>query len=273
MDSTVAAAIVYRLFSYWADLSTKYSRMYTLLSSMDLWSDLCRNTLGDNEFNSRIKSSYSMVNTETGELVTGKIISFAGVSRDDSLSDANSFRASAASQLDKMANIVSGESSSEDISVQDLMLGNIEYEAFGNPFELNAEELQAVSSYDSLKYVDEDANACRESYNMNDPEERGLFIKSAIKSYDRNFRTFKSTRDYDVAQAFSDMVEKGVTFGDRIVSKKNLAEPDITNYEVTATEESLKRSNMKKSMVKIGKLLNRSLSDVYDLFGSNTSNP
>ena len=67
------------------------------------------------------------------------------------------------------------------------------------------------------------------------------------------------------------MVEKGVTFGDRIVSKDSVVEPDMTQYEVTSTSGAIDRNEIKKSLIKVGKLLHRSLDDIDKLFLANTS--
>ena len=247
-----------------------------MLSELDLWSNLAKTCMGDTVFNSKMMSSGAVTiqNNETGEIYPSRILSFAGIARDNSITDANTIRSSVEDSLSRLVTVASGDTNSVDVVMQDLLLGNIEYEDYENPFDLSAEELQAVSSYDSLKYIDEDAKTCRESYDMNDPEERSLFIKSAIKSYDRNFRAFRSKNDYDVAQAFSDMVEKGVTFSDRIVSKDSLVDgPDLDSYEVTASQYSIDRTAIKKSLVKMGKLLNKSLVSINDQFGATTQNP
>lgn len=267
LDSTVAAAVLCKIFNYWAKVIDNYCSYNSVLSEIDLWSNLGKAVMGETAFNSQMRQSGILIqNKDTGEIADGRILSFAGVARDNGINDANTIRISVQDQLRRMVSVVSGDTSSTEVVMQDIMLGNITYEEFEDPYTLSAEELQAVSSYDSLKYIDEDAQTCRESYNMNDPEDRSLFIKSAIKSYDRNFRAFKSKDDYDVAQAFSDMVEKGVTFSDRIVSKDEVADVDLTSYEVTATPYAIDRVSIKKSLVKMGRLLNKSLTEVNDLF-------
>ena len=70
------------------------------------------------------------------------------------------------------------------------------------------------------------------------------------------------------------MVEKGVTFSDRIVSKDSLVDgPYLDSYEVTASQYSIDRTAIKKSLVKMGKLLNKSLVSINDQFGATTQNP
>ena len=137
---------------------------------------------------------------------------------------------------------------------------------FDNPYDLTPEEVQAVSNYDSLRNVDDDAKTCIESYNMDDPDERALFLKSAIRSYERNFREYKPSNNYDVTEAMSNLIENGERFKDRIVSDSDYNGEDSSVYVVTATNDELKLNVDKRSILRVAKLIDKELTAIQKLF-------
>ena len=147
------------------------------------------------------------------------------------------------------------------------MVGNVNIDAFDNPYDLTPSELQAVSNYDSLQNIDEDAKVCVSSYNLNDPEERGLFLKSAIKSYEKNFREYKPENNYDVTTAMSDLIERGESFKDILVPETEYSgDGSVVGYITTDTPEMIEIKLTKQNLLKVSKLIGKTLKPIYELF-------
>lgn len=262
----VCCLLISSLFTYWREHVIKvYTDIHRVLSEIDLWSSLYKECVGDADFNQRFSKSVDII-SETGEILPGNV-SFSGVARNGDIMDADTFRDSAQQAIMPMEKILSGKSSSVDSSFfQDLMLGMIDYEMFDNPYELTESELQAISSYDSLKNVDSDAKVCMESYNMDDPEERGMFMKSAIRSYERNFRDFKPQENYEVTEALSNMIENGERFKNRIVPDETYDGEDTSVYVVTSSSGEVRIQIDKQSILKVAKLSEKVVKEISDLF-------
>ena len=132
---------------------------------------------------------------------------------------------------------------------------------------LSLEEAQAFSILDSLRYIDEDAEFSKETYDMTDPEQRGLYVRSAIKAYERNFREFKPVRSYDVTERMVDLVEN---VGVESVKLTPIDRNDPNEYNptdlVTATEKEMKINYDIQSMKKAFNLVRRSLDKVVKSF-------
>lgn len=262
----VCCLLIISLFTYWQEYVVEmYKGVHRILSQIDLWSSLYKECIGDADFNRRFQKGVTIV-SDTGEILPGNI-SFSGVARNGDIMDADTFRDSAQQSLRPFVSLLSGRSSSADSSfVQELMLGMVDYEMFDNPYELSESELQAISSYDSLKNVDSDAKVCMESYNMDDPEERGMFMKSAIRSYERNFRDFKPKENYEVTEALSNMIENGERFKNRIVPDESYDGEDTSVYVVTSSEGEVRIQIDKKSILKAAKLSEKVLKEISKLF-------
>lgn len=262
----VTCALMSSLFQYWrTDVVEKYKIIHKALSEIDLWSSLYKECIGENDFNRRFSKCIDII-AEDGEIVPGNI-SFSGIARNGDIMDADTFRDSAQVAIENLERSLQGRSADSDPSfMQDLMLGMIDYEMFDNPYELTESEIQALSSYDSLKNVDSDAKVCMESYNMDDPEERGMFLKSAIRSYERNFKEFKPQENYEVTEALSNMIENGERFKNRIVPDETYDGEDTSVYVVTSTEGEIKIQVDKKAILKAAKLSEKILKSLVDMF-------
>lgn len=264
--SNIAVVILVKCFSYWKSVVEKYNGIHDILSEVDLWQSTYKKFIGDDEFNRRIKNSINIISGTTGEILNG-VASVSGVARNGDLNDANTFRVSASSTLDTLSTIVTGQAyrvDPEDLT--DILFGNIDYEKFDNPYDLTQEEVQAVSNYDSLQHVDEDAKVCMGSYNMDDPEERGLFMRSAIKSYERNFKEYKPSNNYDVTEAMADLIENGERFKDRIVPENSYDGEDQSVYVVTATDNEVKLNLNKQALLRVSKLIDKQLAPIEKMF-------
>ena len=123
-----------------------------------------------------------------------------------------------------------------------------------------------MSNYDSLQNIDEDADTCMDSYDMDDPEERGLYMKSAIRSYERNFKAYKPKENYDVTNAMSEMIERGDRFRDRIVSDETYDGEDTSVYVVTSKKDEIKLGIDKKTLLKVSKMLDKQLIAIDKMF-------
>lgn len=266
-DATnMTSCIISCLFEYWRNLIEEYKGVHRILSEIDLWSNLYKSCIGYEDFNRRMSKSIEISNSN-GEIIPGNV-SFSGVARNGDIMDADTFRDAAQSSLQNIESKLNGKNLSgvNAFFIQDLMLSMIDYEMFDNPYELTESEIQAISSYDSLRNVDSDAKICMESYNMDDPEERGMFMKSAIRSYERNFRDFKPKENYEVTEALSNMIENGERFKNRIVPDETFDGEDTSVYVVTSTKGELKIQIDKKSFMKVAKLSEKIMSSVLDMF-------
>lgn len=262
----VTGIIVYMLFDFWVSVVGGYNSTYTALSCIDLWQSVYKKLIGEDEFNRRLKGCYDIIREDTGEIVE-RVVAFSGVSRNGDTHDANVFRSSASSSLDSIKGLLNGNSYRVDLdTINDVLVSEVQTENFDNPFDLTIEELQAMSSYDCLQGVDEDASVCMESYNMDDPEERAMFLRSAVKSYERNFKEYKPRSDYEVTEAMAEMIERGDRFKDRIVSDNEYDGEDTSVYVVTSSNDELAINVNKRTLLKVSKLVNKQLTEIEKLF-------
>jgi hypothetical protein len=257
--SDVASFIVQAIFNYWNTVIKKYNTLYSTLASMDLWSDMNKRILGEDTFNSRFGNCITLKDNDTKQAVEGQMISFSGISKDGAVSDANVIRSGSKSVMESLSECLR-TGYNQSIDAEDFLAGFVDSEAIDDVYSLTMPELQALSVLDSLKYIDEDAVLCRESYDMNDPDQRGLFVKSSIRSYERNFKEFKPATQYDVTDALADMVERGDIVNNPTPIPKENASPtgDDDSPVVTSTQEDIDVTVNKSKLLKILKLVNKS---------------
>lgn len=263
--TNIAVVMVIKCFSYWNGVVEEYNRIHQVLSEVDLWQSIYKKFISSDEFNRRARKSINVISNITGEIMPG-IASVSGVAHNGDILDADTFRESAKASLNNLSRVVAGRQSIESEDLNDLMLGSIDYEKFDNPYDLTQEEVQAMSNYDSLQNIDEDADTCMDSYDMNDPEERGLFMKSAIRSYERNFKAYKPKDNYDVTTAMSEMIERGDRFRDRIVADEKYDGEDTSVYVVTSTQDEIKTGFDKRTLLKVSKMMSKQLQAIEKMF-------
>ena len=243
------------LFMYWSALIDVYCGAVTQLASLDLWSMFNKKAIGDNEFNRRMSNCIDIMDTSTGAIEDG-IVSFAGISKNGGVSDQNMIRERSSKSAEYLCNVLRGFTSAGNeitTNLDNLLMSMIDEDDIEDIYSLTEEEIQALSVLDSLRYTDEEAAVSKESYDMNDPDERGLFVKSAIRSYERNFKEFKPAENYEVTQALAELVERGDIESNKQVSIENLTADmndldmgDIvtlsgSDFKVKADIQSLKR--------------------------------
>lgn len=264
---TSSVIIIIKCFIYWNSILKKYNDIYKTLASIDLWQAQNKKMLGEDDFNKRVASKevFKIQDTNTFEVQPG-IPSISGIARNWDVADPNINREEAYDALSQLTKTIGGKGRSDLSIVNDLMISCIDTEKFENPYDLTTEELQAVSNYDSLQYIDEDANLCMESYNMEDPDERVLFIKSAIKSYERNFKDYKPKANYDVTEAMSDLIERGERFKSRIIDDASSNEEDESTYVVTSTDKEIKLGFDKRNLLKVSKLIDKQITAIDKQF-------
>lgn len=254
------------LFNYWTELSKTYSGVVTQLSALDIWSDLNKKIVGDAEFNRRFSKCIDITDNTTGEIVQN-ITSFAGVSRNGGVIDQNIIRDQGASSLESFANtMLEGDITYDKPGnhMRHVLLSMVDDSDIEDVYSLTDEEAQALSALDSLRYIDEEAAMSRASYDMNDPDERGLFVKSAIRSYERNFREFKPARNYDVTEALAELVERGDIESNKVVSQEVLAtksESEVGDI-VTLSGESIRTQADVNSLKRVMKMINKFSKDI-----------
>lgn len=266
-NASVAAVVVIKCFVYWSEVIKKYSDYNRVLSAVDLWSNIVKKVIGSDAFNKDALTSFNTIDKQSGQFVGGTV-AVVGVARNGSISDSDVVRSPVQYALVQLGNTISGRSNYVDINnLNDLMVGNVNIDAFDNPYDLTPSELQAVSNYDSLQNIDEDAKVCVSSYNLNDPEERGLFLKSAIKSYEKNFREYKPENNYDVTTAMSDLIERGESFKDILVPETEYSgDGSVVGYITTDTPEMIEIKLTKQNLLKVSKLIGKTLKPIYELF-------
>lgn len=269
-----------RILVYWSDVLNYYKSVYTMLSNLDMWSNLGKRALGDRTFNSRMGSCCSVVDNETGEL-TNRVISFAGVSENFSIAGKEFLYEQISNAYDNLALSISGRSSStirnnsmfiegEDI-VDSLFIGNFDQTDvyYDENNKITLDEMQALSSLDSLRYIDEDAELSKSSYNMKDPYDRALYVKSAIRSYERNFKDYKTVSNYDVPNTLAELVENEKIESNPVISyeemfnkdrMKAVTDDDKQRDTVTSTLEEMRTGVGRRDLMKVMKLVSK-LSD------------
>lgn len=276
-NSDLEEIILARIFIYWSDVLNYYKSVHTLLSTLDLWSNLGKRALGDKDFNNRMGSCCSIVDNETGE-VTNRVVSFTGVSESFSIAGKELLFEEISNSYNNLALSISGRGTTDNSkfiegedAVDNLFKGNFDQtDVFvGQNNKISLDEMQALSSLDSLRYIDEDAELSKSSYDMKDPYDRALYVKSAIRSYERNFKDFKPAGSYDVPNTLAELVENDKIESNPIISyeefldkaeKNAITDNDRQRDIVTSTMEELKAGLGRRDLMKIMKLVSK-LSD------------
>jgi hypothetical protein len=267
-DASIAAVVLIKCFGYWRKLIQTYNEYYTVLATIDLWSNVVKKVIGEDTFNREAATSFNTIETQSGNY-SGGVCMVTGVARNGSITDANVVRSPISYTLDRVEEVLVGRRIVVNTSnLSDLMVGNINSDAFDDPYSLTPSELQAVSNYDSIQNLDEDAKVCASSYNLNDPEERGLFLKSAIKSYERNFREYKPADNYIVTDAMADLVERGESFKELLVPEDEYdGVSTVPGYITTDSNELIELKLTRKNLLKVSKLVDKTLKPIKELLG------
>lgn len=255
-------------------LMEEYAKTRLALSALDLWSYYGKMSMGEKAFNESLeKMNAAVIQSYDTKEVLSSAVSFAGVTT-------NLVMVGKYSEVKSLSNSVKDFSRSlfsNDISGMKRvpMLDLVQSMISDNDFDfgvdglstLTLEEAQAFAVMDTLRYIDEDAEFSKETYDLSDPEQRGLYVRSAIKSYERNFKEFKPARSYDVTEKMASLVENiGVESVKFITIDKN--DPDIENEDdmITMTSKEVEIRMDINSMKKAFSLLRRSLSKVSKSF-------
>ena len=259
MDSqkSIVRIFIGTLFRYWADLSGRYCTIDSELSALDLWSGLNRRVIGDSEFDERFSTAITLTDSVNGNIEEG-VVSFSGISKNGGVFDQNIIRKQASGAISVFASNIYGKSSSYSaLDLKPVLMSNVD-QTDVDVWSLTDEECQALSVLDSLRYIDEDASMSRATYDMNDPDQRGLFVKSAIRSYERNFREFKPATQYDVNDALADLVERGDIESQPEVTQNEYAnDSSLPGDVITSTDgEVILKANV-TDLVRILKLVRK----------------
>ena len=149
--------------------------------------------------------------------------------------------------------MVGNLSYNEAPDIRAILLSNIDSTDIDDLWSLTDEEAQALSVLDSLRYIDEDADISRESYDMNDPDQRGLFVKSCIRSYDRNFKEFKPATQYDVTEALAELVERGDIESNPEITQAEYAQDTTLSGDIVTSTNSVVMRKVNTQYFHIGK--------------------
>ena len=270
-DASVSGYVVSLILDSWVRLSNAYNAYYTIFSSLDLWSGFCKKRITPYEFNSRMSGCVNLVSNADGS-VDDSMVSFSGVALNDSISDANIVRKLASDNLSSVSRLFGDPDniniySFNSIDFSSLLYSNVADGDVSDLYSLTEEEAQALSVLDSLRYIDEDARFCKSTYNMDDPEERGLFVKSAIRSYERNFKEFKPAYNYDVNDAMADLVEAGDIESSPVIPRDVALSSDDTNNNFTSDTANILKVKVDVSgITKALKLVNKVTSKIIEGF-------
>jgi homoserine trans-succinylase len=259
---SVVSIFIGALFRYWADLSDRYCTINSELSALDLWSGLNRRVIGDSEFDARFSTAITLTDSVNGNIEEG-VVSFSGISKNGGVFDQNIIRKQAAGAINGFADTIYGRPSSySTIDLKPVLMSNVD-QTDVDVWSLNDDECQALSVLDSLRYIDEDASMSRATYDMNDPDQRGLFVKSAIRSYERNFKEFKPATQYDVNDALADLVDRGDIESQPEVTQNEYAnDSSLPGDVITSTDgEVILKANV-TDLVRILKLVRKFSEDI-----------
>ena len=264
-SDAVEIIVALKCLEYWKTVVNKYNNLFSILSGIDIWQHVSKKVLGDDRFNSMLNESKAIKIEDADGIKEARTAIISGVSRNMSISDNTLVRLGAVKGLEELKRTLVGNGTEKD-SLQDLVISCIETENIENPFELSIEEIQALSNYDSLQFIDEDAKLCADSYNMNDPDERGMFIRSAISSYEKNFKAYKPKNNYDVTEAMAEMVENKDVLKTKIVSADISTEEDDSGYITTSSTDEIRNSFNKQALLKVSKLIGKQLISIKGMF-------
>ena len=259
----IDAIMIGVIISHIRGIIKRYNNSYSKLCAMDLFIKYESKLSGEDITRNRLSNALEIIDNVTGEVVDLPI-SFSGISKNESLYDSNTIREHCSILCENLSQMCMFDNYSSMYGTKDIieysMPGLHDTDGIDDVFSMSPEESQALSIIDGLNCVDEDAILCKETYNMDDPEDRGLFVKSVIRSYERNFNEFKPSVNYDVTEALAEMVDKGDLIGNKgnEVSLDQVSpEDDNSNVVVTSTEKEIQVSNMKDSLLRVSKLINK----------------
>ena len=266
-NKNLSVFLLGKIMKYWTELSKQYSSHYSLLANLDLWSDMNKKMLGASEFNSRFGKCIQIMDNSTGDSEPG-VISFSGIAKNGGTTDENTIRDASSQALRTCSDYLSSFTTGTfDCNVKDMLLGFVDVDGISDAYSLSVNEAQALSVLDSLQYIDEDAALCKESYDMDNPDERGLFVKSAIRSYERNFKEFKPAQHYDVTDAIADMVERGdIESAPKVIPKDTSTDDNTESDLVTGYQEDIDVKVNKKNLLRVMKLINKSTEKILKGF-------
>ena len=288
-------AILRAFGKIWTELMRTYGVVKETLSSIDLWSYYAKKSIGERAFNDKFVQVISIIDSDTGES-ENTVISFAGISKNTVIGAGDSDIDTLEGAMASVENLhqAFGESVSEGV------LEGLDFSALigscANSADLQAtkgsmsigtisgynvyypgqsstslEELQALSVIDSLNYIDEDASVCKSSYDMSDPEQRGIYVKSAIRSYERNFKEFKPVSNYEVTEAMAELVERADPQYEARVSLDAVSAastPYFGNADVTTDTVADIAEIDKKAFLKVMKLSRKCFARINDCLGT-----
>lgn len=253
------------IFNYWSQLLHVYSTNVKLLGEMDLWSDLNSKLLGADEFSRRFSKCCTVTPKTLQTTQNLDVVSFSGISRNGGAYDNAVILQDVESAIDGLCSVLTSGYSDVNADTKSLLVSLINTDGIDDVYSLDANELQAMSIMDSLHYIDEDAELCRDSYDMSDPDQRGMYLKSALRSYERNFKEFKPRDYYDVTEKLADMVDRGTDIKKGVVIASK-ATDDTEADIITGTQEEIDVSKFVSDLGRAVKLLSKSLEKVLKDF-------
>lgn len=295
VSSDIRLQAILRAFGkVWAELMGTYQVVKNTLSSIDLWSYFAKKSMGERAFNDKLAQAIVVSDADTGE-AENTVISFAGISKntvvgagdsdidtiESAMSSVSDLHKAFGEQVDErvldsidFSALIGSCANSEDLQATrgSMSIGTISgYNVYyPGQSSTSLEELQALSVMDSLSYIDEDASVCRSSYDMSDPEQRGIYVKSAIRSYERNFKEFKPVSNYEVTEAMAELVERADPQYEARVSLDMVSAastPYFGNSDVTTDTVADIAEVDKKSFLKVLKLSKKMFSRINDCLG------
>lgn len=264
-ESNYYALYLRSVFSYWIDVMDFYNNIYTTLGLLDLWSDAYKKTNGEQAYYNLMQKATTIqkYDVATGEFTDDpvNVVSFNGIAKNGGIvfTD-NVVRRSCSECLVGLRAVMSGNQVETDGDLTELLLGMADTTGIDDIYGLSAEEVQALGIIDSLAFIDEDATLIKDTYDMNDPDDRGLYTKSIIKSYEKNFRDYKPKNDYDVTDTMAELVERSDEENSMVVDMNGNAV--VVTDVLTASQSEIDIMNFKQNLIKVLKLLDKSLQRV-----------
>jgi len=113
----------------------------------------------------------------------------------------------------------------------------------------------AYSVLDGLKYTDEDLNLVSQNYDMNDPEEREVFLKNVITGYKKKFENFNNDRGISIDD---NIINAVIPVDNTSIDILNVAKSTDPNevIDVEVSRVSFNKTNLLNACKLIARLTN-----------------
>jgi hypothetical protein len=241
------------LLGYWNGLLDRYKQMSALLSAYSLFFDVLKRAFSYDKVAESIKLSLTQ-----GSF--GDIGCFEGFAKGGIIQGRQMSCDIADSLLSGISTCKSAGFATYDFPARIYATTMFDYPNTVDVSSLNLTECVSYSILDTLKFVDKDLELVTNTYDMNNSEEREVFLKSTIKCYKKKFENYtKDTLGIGNEKSISNTIINNILPKDEasvdILNVNKTVDGTPQNIDVEVSRVSFNKTNLLKACHLIGKVL------------------